>query len=66
MRFAANCQISTPIAIAAKPDVDLNGLMFSYKVGLMFPAQAAIAMQQLPQPFPSTFAQPASPTGGLH
>jgi hypothetical protein len=69
MRFAANCQISTPVAIAAKPDVDFNGMMFSYTVGLMYPAQAAIAtnnMQSLRSPFPSTLTQPATNTGGLH
>ena len=65
MRFASNCQISTPIAISTRPDVDFNGLMFSYTVGLMFPAQASLTMNQLPQPYPSTFNQPARPTGGL-
>ena len=67
MRFASNCQISTPIAIAAAPDVDFNGMMFSYVVGLMYPPQAEIKTQQtLRSPFPSTLAQPATNTGGLH
>jgi hypothetical protein len=66
MRFASNTQISTPVAINVRPDVDLNGMMWSYTAGLMFPAQAAVAMNQLPQPYPATLSQPASPTGGLH
>lgn len=45
-RYTANCKISRPIAIKAQPDVDLNGMMFSYTVGLMFPAQAATQMAQ--------------------
>lgn len=45
-RYTTNTKISRPIAIAAMPHVDFNGFMFSYTVGLMFPAQAAMQMTQ--------------------
>lgn len=39
--YVANCKISGPRAVRATPDVDFNGLMWSYTIGLMFPPQAA-------------------------
>jgi hypothetical protein len=53
-RFVSNVRISSPVAIDAKPDVDLNGVMFSYTVGLMYPSTAAVAN--------STMRQPTAPT----
>ena len=57
-RYAANTAISRPIAIAATPDVDFNGFMFSYVVGLMFPPQAAQQMARAMMAPP-----PAPPVG---
>ena len=35
--YVANCQISMPIAIPnVTPEIDLNGVMFSYTQGLMY------------------------------
>lgn len=52
-RFASTTRISSPINVAAKPDVDLNGFMFSYTIGLMFPSQAAAQMgTPLRAPYP--------------
>ena len=35
--YIANCPISTPINIPGlKPDVDFNGMMFSYEMGPMY------------------------------
>jgi hypothetical protein len=59
MRYAANCRISGPIAIEAKPDVDLGGVMWSYKVGLMYPPQASL---QTPIRPPAVIA-PGQPIG---
>lgn len=64
-RYTANTRISRPIAIAATPDVDFNGFMFSYEVGLMFPAQAAIQMSQsyATTPPPSSAGRPIGQAG---
>lgn len=64
-RYTANTQISRPIAIAATPNVDFNGFMFSYTVGLMFPAQAAIQMSQsyATTPPPASVGQPLGQKG---
>jgi hypothetical protein len=42
--------------------------MFSYTIGLMFPANAVINTigNQIRSPYPSTLMQPANNTGGLH
>jgi hypothetical protein len=39
--YVANCKISGPRRVQASPDVDFNGLMWSYTIGLMFPPTAA-------------------------
>jgi hypothetical protein len=51
-QFASNVKLSGPITIAATPDVDFNGFMFSYVIGLMFPPQAA-AQVPLRAPYPA-------------
>lgn len=57
-RFVSTTKISSPIAVAAQPDVDLNGFMFSYTIGLMFPPQAASQMTSLLRaPYPSATNQ---------
>lgn len=57
-RFVSTTKISSPIAVAAQPDVDLNGMMFSYVIGLMFPPQAAIQMTSVVRaPYPATTNQ---------
>lgn len=66
MPYASNVRISTPISIAAQPDVDFNGFQFSYTVGIMFPAQAAINTNYIAPPPISTLTKPANPSGGLH
>jgi hypothetical protein len=35
--YRANCKISGPAKVTATPDVDFNGLQWSYAVGLIFP-----------------------------
>lgn len=37
--YVTNTRLSGPLPTAAQPDVDFNGVMFSYKVGFVFPAQ---------------------------
>ena len=57
MPYVANCPISSPIAVSTRPDVDFNGFMWSYTIGLMFPPQAAMTpMVRLPSPQPATNA----------
>lgn len=53
-RYAANCKISSPITVHAQPDIDFNGLMFSYTIGLMFPPQAAYTFSATPVAPPTT------------
>lgn len=50
--YASNAKISGPVRIGATPDVDFNGMMWSYTVGLMFPPQAA--EMTVPQSRPNT------------
>lgn len=53
-RYVANGKISGPIGSAKPPDVDLGGVMWSYKTGLVYPAAAAVSIPlRLPSPFPS-------------
>ena len=67
MPYASTTRISSPIAVAHKADVELGGLQFNYKIGLMFPVQAAINTTAYVGPPPiSTLNQPINPTGGLH
>lgn len=67
MPFATTTRISSPIAITKRADVELGGLQFSYKVGLMFPTQAAINTTSYVGPPPlSTLNQPTTQAGGLH
>ncbi|HEX4715877.1 MAG TPA: hypothetical protein VH164_13215 [Ktedonobacteraceae bacterium] len=67
MPFATTTKISGPIAISKRPDVDLGGLHFSYKVGLMYPSQAAVNTTAYVGPPPiATLNQPATPSGNLH
>lgn len=39
--FASNCPVSWPVKIAnLLPEVDLNGIMFSYQYGLVYNPQS--------------------------
>jgi len=48
MRYTSNVKMSSPITVAARPDTDLNGFMFSKTVGFLFPATAASASGEPP------------------
>jgi hypothetical protein len=61
--FVSNVRLSGPIPVAAKPDVDLNGMMFSYTIGLMFPTQAASSEPQFILPTTPP-APPVNRSGG--
>ena len=48
--FVANCPISMPVALRnIQPDVDLNGLMFSYQWGMMYVTTMDEVPLQLPR-----------------
>lgn len=50
--YVSNCPISTPLHVAtAKPDVDFNGVMFSYDIGLFYQQNTVLQPLTLPPPF---------------
>ena len=40
--YASNCPISGPVSVGVTPDVDFNGVQFSYQMGMMFPPEAVL------------------------
>jgi hypothetical protein len=50
--YVSNCPISVPLHIAtASADVDFNGVMFSYDIGLFYPTTTVLLPLKLPPPF---------------
>jgi len=50
--YVSNGPISVPLHIAtAKADVDLNGPLFSYDIGLFYAATTTVQPFKLPPPF---------------
>lgn len=66
--FIANTQISVPLQVqGVKPDVDLNGLKFSYEIGVFYdPAPTLITMTLPPPITPSTVSRPKPPASTGH
>ncbi len=58
--WASNVKLSSPIAVHVRPDVDLNGFMWSSTIGLMFPPQAAAG---IPMVLPRPLAGPPNQIG---
>lgn len=49
--YVSNCQISSPIDIGIRADVDLGGFQFSYTHGLVFPPASQVeAPMRAPEP----------------
>lgn len=54
VHHTSNVKMSSPITVAARPDADFNGFMFSREIGFMFPATAAsVASEPPPAPLPA-------------
>jgi hypothetical protein len=48
--YVSNCPISRPIRIVGiQPEVDLNGVMFSYRCGLMYTPAVTEPQLRLPE-----------------
>lgn len=52
--YYTDVKMSGPVVTAAKPDVDLGGVGFSYQIGLCWPAHAAAPTPMRP---PATLPQ---------
>jgi hypothetical protein len=46
--YASNCPISRPAVISVPADVDLNGIGFSYSIGLFYPVSSDVDRFVLP------------------
>lgn len=60
--YYTTVRMSGPIVTAAKPDVDLGGVGFSYRLGFCWPAQAAVPTPMRPPASPPQ--QKSNPSGG--
>jgi hypothetical protein len=50
--YASDCPISVPLYISTvDPDVNLNGMSFSYNIGLFYVPNTVIQPFKLPPPF---------------
>jgi hypothetical protein len=57
MGYASNCPISRPNPVAAQypPDVNLNGIGFSYEIGLVYMITSDDFDERIRQPAPGAF-----------
>lgn len=50
--YVSDCPISVPLYIPnVNPDVDLNGVMFSYDIGLVYQPTSVVQPLTLPPPW---------------